>query len=277
MKLPTSGFPPNCLDGDEPIFVGLDIAVNRNKGIRCSLRTPQKTLWETTLKLRNAIRLQRDFPFVSISMPNNGITSQYLTETFLLTDEQAESLSSAFNRAACIAIDGPPCLADENRRISELKWHNHIIPGIKDRPGGIYWTPAQGEMIAILEAFFNDARALTTEQLTTLGQSLWMFVGFWTHAMFRHVGKTTIEVFPAALRAVCQHISGLDHRLDLKNEYDEWGGTVNFESFITTKSESNDAAIACFAAYLRSKGKTEELHPNEVVVPCIKDRPFNIP
>lgn len=275
-KLPTNGFPPNFLDGDEPIFVGLDIAVNREKGLRCSIRTPQNSLWETTLKLRDAIRLQRDFPFVSISMPNNGITSEFLTNTFLLTPEQAESLSSAFTRAACIAIDGPPSLAGGGRRESELKWHNHIIPGIKDRVGGIYWTPSQAEINAILTAFVDDAQSLTTEQLTKLGQSLWMFVGFWTHAMFRHAEIMTIEVFPAALRTVCQHISDSNQKQDLEEEYSSWGGTEDFQKFIRRKSESNDAAIACFAAYLRSKSKTEEIHPNEVVIPLYQEQPFNI-
>jgi hypothetical protein len=274
-KLPTAGFPRNCLDGEEPVFVGLDIAVNREKGLRCSLQTPRSALWETTLKFRDPIRLQRDFPFISISMPNQDITPEYLTNTFMLTPEHAKSLSSAFSRVACIAIDGPPGLAEGNRRESELTWHNHIIPGIKDRPGGIYWTPPQSEVIEIVEAFFDHPEILTTEQVTKLGQSLWMFVGFWTHALFRHVGKTTIEVFPAAARSVCQHISESDYRQDLEDEYRKWGDAGNFQTFITTKSESNDAAIACFTAYLWTKGKTEEIYPNEVVVPIHQGQRFN--
>lgn len=274
-KIPTNGFPSNSLDGDEPTFVGLDIAVNRDKGLRCSLRTPPNVLWETTLKFRDAIRLQRDFPYVSIPLPENGLTPEYLADTFLLLREQPESLCRAFNRAACIAIDGPPDLADGDRRESESKWHRHIVPGIKDRVGGIYWTPARAEVNAILRAFFDNAPSLTTEQLTKLGQSLWMFVGFWTHALFRRVEKNTIEVFPAALRTVCQHIVGSTFGKELKAEYGEWGGTANFLNFIRTKSESNDAAVACFTAYLRSKGKTEEIHPKEVVVPLHQGQPFN--
>lgn len=274
-QLPTNGLPPDTFAVDKRTFVGLDIAVNRDKGLRCRLRTNSGQLWETTLKLRNAIRLQRHFPFVSIPLPVNGVTPAYLAETFLVTTEQAPSLSYALNQAVCIAIDGPPDLADGNRRESEVRWHNHIIPGIKDRAGGIYWTPGRAEINAILSAFFDDAQSLTTEQVTKLGQSLWMFVGFWTHELFRRVGKTTIEVFPAALRDVCQHIARSRYGHELEGEYLSWGATSSFQRFITTKSESNDAAIACFAAYLRSKGKTEEIHPNEVVVPFYPDEPFN--
>lgn len=272
IKLPTNGihFRP-----EEPTHIGLDIAVNRQKGLRCVIATQAGAIWEVTLKFRNEIRLLRAYPFVSIPYPQNGLTPEYLAETFILSNDQAQSLSFAFNGARCIAIDGPPNLPNEGRRISEVRWHNHIIPGIKDRAGGIYWTPPNAEVNAILNALFDDAQALTTEQLTKLGQSLWIFVGFWIHLLFRRICKPTIEVYPDALRTVCRHIKQSNYGEELEADYRTWGGTTDFNTFITTKSESNDAAIACFAAYLHTLEKTEEISPNEIVIPLHQGQPFN--
>jgi len=273
-KLPTTGI--QFLE-NVPTHIGLDIAVNRQKGLRCAIRTPQPDIWEVTLKFRSEIRLLRDYPFVSILYSQNGLTPEYLFETFLLSMDQARSLSLAFNQAQCVAIDGPPNLPNAGRRASEERWHNHIIPNIKAKPGGIYWTPSQGEVSAILTALFDDAELLTTEQLTQLGQSLWMFVGFWTHTLFRRMGKPTIEVYPAALRAVCQHIEQSDnYRDELRQHHINWGGiATEFTPFVTVKSESNDAGIACFAAYLHQIQKTEEIAPNEIVIPLHQSQPFN--
>lgn len=125
-------------------------------------------------------------------------------------------------------------------------------------------------MDRLFEAYFSreDRCRLTTEQLTRLGQSLWMLIGFWVHDAFRKCSLRTIEVFPDALRAVCQHIATSPHAESMEQEFTAWGGVAaDYEAFLRTKSETNDAAICCFTAYLSAKNKTEELHPGEIVVP----------
>jgi len=236
-------------------------------------------IWEITLKLKNPVRLIREFPYIDIPIPSSSLTGDFLRATFVLSDRQAESLSLAFSLAKCVAIDSPPDLASEDRRSSELRWHNHMIKGIKPKKGGIFWTPSKHDMYKLLGFFFSSENRcqLTTEQITTLGQSLWMFVGFWSHKAFKLAKIPTIEVFPAALRAVCQHIAASEQAEELDGDFQKWGGISNFSKFISSKSETNDAGISCFAAYLWSCGKTEELHPNEIVVPLNRACPFGGP
>lgn len=274
-RIPDSGIPKDRFTA-EPTFVGLDVAANREKGLRCSIRTPLD-VWEITLRLKNPVRLASKYPFIDIPLPVDGITTAYVSTTFDVSDETAASISQGLNQAKCIAIDSPSSFAEGERRTSETTWHHHTIPSIKPKKGGIFWTPSATSMHELFSSYFSSADRceLTTEQLTSLGQSLWMLVGFWLHESFRLSSIKTIEVFPAALRVVCQHIEKLGYSNELKQDYEEWGGKIDFASFITSKSETNDAAISCFTAYLWFKNKTEEIHPNEIVVPLNRASPFN--
>lgn len=267
IKLPSNG---NALS----TFVGLDIAANRDKGLRCNIRVDPSTIFEVTLKLRQPIHLQSEFPYVDIPFPDEGLSADYLVQTFFLSDQQAQTLALAFQHATVIAIDGPPKLAGTTRRTSEILWHNHVIPGVKNSAGGIYWTPMQSAVDQWLKLISNAARELTTEQITKLGQSLWMFVGFWTHELFRRAGRETIEVFPSALRTVCNGLIADGYLAEFEQHYRDWGGSDCFTTFAKTKSETSDAAIACFTAYLHSIGKTEELHPGEIIIPLHPTKPF---
>jgi hypothetical protein len=276
-KFPETGLPGDAIQAEGLVFVGIDIAVNREKGLRCVVKTSDGQLWETTLRLRRPIQLLLHYPFVNLPLPDHHeISAQFLSNVFMLDDEQAISLAQIFNLALYTAIDSPPMLANGNRRVSETIWHNHIIPGIKDRVGGIYWTPNQLEIAEILYAFFNEPQTLTTEQITKLSQTLWMFVGFWLHTVFRNVGRDTIEVYPASLRQVCQDITNSPFSNELHQDFANWNTTLDFDDFINRKSETNDAAISCFTAYLVHLGRSEQLHPDEIVVPLHQGRPFNI-
>jgi hypothetical protein len=276
-RFPNTGLPDDALQAEGSVFVGIDIAVNREKGLRCVFKTSDGQLWETILRLRIPIQLQANYPFVNLPLPDpHGISAQFLSNIFTLTEEQAISLAQIFNLALYTAIDSPPMLANGNRRVSETIWHNHIIPGIKNGRGGIYRTPNQLEMTEILDAFFNEPQALTTEQITKLSQTLWMFVGFWLHTVFRNVGRDTIEVYPASLRQVCQDIMNSEFSDVLHQDFENWNTTLDFDDFINRKSETNDAAISCFTAYLVHLGGSEQLHPEEIVVPLHHGRPFNI-
>jgi hypothetical protein len=198
------------------------------------------------------------------------MTSKYLQSTFDISPGVATSLELYLRQSQCVAIDSPAAFAIGERRVCETIWHNHLIPGIKPRIGGIFWTPSQRDMDALFAAYFSreDRCRLTTEQLTRLGQSLWMLIGFWLHEAFRKVAVRSIEVFPDALRAVCQHIACSSHSSEMVTEFAAWDSdAVDYAEFIPSKSETNDAAICCFAAYLFTRNKTEELHPGEIVVP----------
>jgi predicted nuclease with RNAse H fold len=273
-KIPIKGIPDNQFS-DKPVFFGFDVAVNRDKGLRCSIRT-QQDVWETTLKLKAPIRLKGKYPYVEIPLPTNGMTADFLLSIFEIMPGVAASLSRAVGQAKCVAIDAPPAFATAERRTCETRWHNYIIAEVKPKVGGIFWTPRQRDMDVLFSLYFSgeDRCQLTTEQLTCLGQSLWMLVGFWLHEAFRQVGIRTIEVFPAALRAVCQHIDTSPYSDQLREDFTKWGGTA-FDEFMKFKSETNDAAICCFTAYLWSQNKTQELHPGEIVVPLHHGARFN--
>ncbi len=275
-KIPPAGIPEDQLTA-EPTVVGLDVAVNRKKGLRCSIRT-QRDVWETTLKLKEPVRLSREYPHVDIPLPTGGVTAAFLRSTFDIAPGVATSLSRVLAQSKCVAIDAPAAFATGERRTCETRWHNHIIEKIKPSEGGIFWTPRQSDMDALFSLYFSgeDRCQLATEQLTTLGQSLWMMVGFWLHEVFRKVGIRTIEVFPAALRAVCRHIATSSFADDLLQDFVAWGGVAeDYSDFMRTKSETNDAAICCFTAYLWTQQKTEELHPGEIVVPIHRGARFH--
>ena len=268
-KLPANS---NPFGEDEPTHIGLDIAVNRDKGLRCVIQTPSG-VWEVTLRFNNKIHLCKDFPFLDLPQSPDGLSPAFLMATFNLTSPQAESLSQAFRRAACVAIDAPPALAVKGHRQSEVIWNEHTIRGIKDGKGGVFWTPTEAEIPATVTVVFTDPQSLTTEQVTKLGQSLWMFVGFWAHQEFQKAGIQTIEVFPAALLAMCKDILGSKQGPELEADHKAWAGGSEVPEFPGTKSESNDAALACFTAWLHSNGKTQELSAGEIVVPMNRERP----
>jgi predicted nuclease with RNAse H fold len=274
-KIPANGIPEKQLTA-VPTVVGLDVAANRKKGLRCVIRAG-RDLWEATLKLRQPVRLCRAYPHVDIPLPDGEMTADYLGATFNVTAEEAKSLSHLIRRSQCAAIDAPAAFATGDRRVCETIWHKHLIDNIKPSVGGILWTPRQSDMDALFAMYFSakDRCRLTTEQLTCLGQSLWMLIGFWLHEAFRRVGIRTIEVFPDALRAVCQHIATSPFADELRQDFANWGGVAdNYSGFMRTKSETNDAAICCFTAYLWTQGKTEELHPGEIVVPTHRGARF---
>lgn len=275
-RIPAKGIPENQLTAG-PTLVGLDVAVNRGKGLRCSIRT-RFGLWETTLKLKRQIRLSQTYPYVDIPLPNGEITAEYLLSIFVIKPGVAQSLSRAFRQAECAAIDSPKAFAKGESRTSENIWHKHLIPDIKPEEGGVLWTPSQRDMDAVFSLYFSgeDRCQLTTEQLTSLGQSLWMMVGFWLYEAFRRAHIRTIEVYPAALRAVCQHIAVSPFADELLQDFVAWGGAAeDYPHLMRTKSETNDAAICCFTAYLWTQGKTEELHPGEIVVPIHRGARFH--
>jgi hypothetical protein len=96
-----------------------------------------------------------------------------------------------------------------------------------------------------------------------------MFVGCWLHRVLDVFHNETIEVHPYACRVLCQEI-----RLDprgadaLDDQLSRWlapgasGSVDRIERFLSSKSETNDAAIASFTAYLHSLGLTQPMAPD---------------
>jgi predicted nuclease with RNAse H fold len=258
-------------------FVGLDIAVNLNKGLRFVARI-ERGICELTLRFRRDIRLATSWPFLDLPIPTDAgsclLTCQRL---FHLHEEEACLVSECFQRAIVFAVDSPCSLApDFERRASELAWHRLEITSsdsdsfLKKKNRGILWSPRQSEVETAVSSYFspkNESKP-TCQQLLLLGQSLWMFVGLWVYQVLDTLGTPRIEVYPHASRVICQEIAKSEiNRDSLLAQVNRWSRAFSFDDFIARKSETNDAAISSFTAFLYQSALTEELAPGEIVIP----------
>jgi predicted nuclease with RNAse H fold len=255
--------------------VGLDIAVNQEKGLRFVSRV-EEAICEITLRLRPVARIARVWPYLDLPLPvGDSIDLNFVTEIFNLNDVEANIVLQSLTRAQLIAIDAPRGLATRKRRDSELFWHRleirstDLVKPIKRRNGGVLWTPSAETMEAALQSYFHTdcARRATVQQITMLGQSLWMFVGFWMYELLRRIGSSTIEIYPHASRIISQEINQSPQRDTLIEKFNEWSSAYTFQDFIYRKTETNDAAIGSFTAFLMQHDLTEELAPDEIVIP----------
>lgn len=263
------------LDPEDPPFVGFDIAENRQKGLRFFSRT-EAGCCELIVRFRRENRILHNWPFLDLDLPDSReLNRNQVKQIFDLDNDQADVFAYSLNKAKLVAVDAPRGLpAGGANRESETYWHRLTIQckgdrDIKPRQGGVHWTPKAEELEMILRAYFSQdvADRPTTKQITRLGQILWMFVGFWIYELLNRINTSFIEVYPSASRIACQEIWYCSNGQWLKDAFDEWSNLFSFDEFIHKKSESNDAAIGSFTAFLHERQLTQELAPNEIVIP----------
>jgi len=145
----------------------------------------------------------------------------------------------------------------------EISKGNKVIKRI----GGVFWPKPELEILSALGAYTKGS--VSIEQLQTLSDCLWMFVGCWLYRVLNIFPAKTIEVHPYACRVLCQEMrldpkgaDALDAQLSRWLPPGDSVGVDRIERFLSTKSETNDAAIASFTAFLHRKGLTQPMAPD---------------
>lgn len=275
-QLTAEEFVTELESGEQP-FVGLDIAINMKKGLRFVARV-DRGIRELTLRFRPEIRLSSTWPFLDLPIPaTHDFSRTDAMNLFHLPETDAEVVAMSFRQACIFAVDAPCSLASDNeRRASELAWHQMEIPELdgeeflKQRNRGVLWSPRRADVESAIRCYFlsKSQDKPNTQQLLLLSQALWMFVGLWVYEVLGKLNTPTIEVYPHASRIICQEIAGSERNRDaLLTQTQAWSRVFSFDDFITHKSETNDAAIASFTAFLHHSDLTEELAPAEIVIP----------
>lgn len=272
-------------NGESP-YVGVDVAVRQDKGLHFAFRV-STGVWSVQLPFRAMVRLKLEWPYIDLQ-PLKGTQiplSQQLRQVFVVSDRDSEAIAAGLLHAEIVAIDAPRNLPrGPDRRDSETIWHNTIIPGVKGKPGGIFWTPLKDEMEEAIRAYFADQKdcRCTTTQLRLLADALWMLIGFWLYESVATLGCPAIEFYPNASQAVFREIAGDEKsRTRLEQEIAVWWDGVCLDTVYNKKTDKADGQLGSLIAFLHRRGLTQELARDEIVIPkrrqtSVWDSPNNV-